>query len=153
MDAEARIKKLGIELPPLPYPTGVYTYASRAGDLLFIEGVRPIVDNKLVFYGLIGTDLTIEQGREAARLAALNTLSIIRAYLGSLDRVEKVISVTGFIAASEGFMEHSKVLDGASEVFLEIFGSAGKHTRSDIGVASLPGNAPVMLNVIIKVRD
>jgi len=151
MSFEIRVKELHLELPPPPQPLATYVPAVRAGDLLFLSGVLPIRDGRLIFSGKLGRDLTVEQGMEAAKLAILNALAIAKQELGTLDRITRVVKVVGHVASAEGFVQQPQVLNGASDLLIAIFGEAGRHARAAVGAAELPRRAPVELEVIFSV--
>jgi len=151
MSFEQTVTELGISLPPPPSPVGTYMPAVRSGDLLFLSGVIPFRDGTLIARGKLGKDLTVEQGYEAARIALINALAIIRGEVGSLDRVIKVVRMVGYVASAEGFVQQPAVINGASDLLVKIFGDVGRHARIAVGAAELPLNAPVELELILKV--
>jgi enamine deaminase RidA (YjgF/YER057c/UK114 family) len=151
MSNEHRLKDLHLELPVPPKPLATYVPAVRAGDLLFLSGVLPMRDGQLAFSGKLGRDLTIEQGMEAAKLALLNALAIAKQELGTLDRIKRIVKVVGHVASAEGFVQQPHVLNGASDLLVEIFGEAGRHTRAAVGAAELPHGAPVEIEIILAV--
>jgi enamine deaminase RidA (YjgF/YER057c/UK114 family) len=151
MSYEHRLKELGIELPAPPKPVANYIPVVRAGDLLFLSGVLPSRDGQLVMTGKLGQALSIEQGIEASKLAALNALSIVRSEVGSLDRVKRIVKMVGHIASAPGFTDQPQVLNGASDLLVQIFGEAGKHARVAVGAAELPRQAPVEIELIVQV--
>lgn len=140
MSAEARLAELGITLPPAFPPAGQYVNAVRAGDLVVLGGHVPWDPPDRVVLGRLGEDLDVDQGREAARLAALSALRTLRDELGTLDAVRRIVSVRGVVNAVPAFTAHTQVIDGASEVFVDVFGDAGRHARLAVGVSSLPVN-------------
>ncbi len=152
MSFEQKLTQLGIELPSPPQPVATYVPAVQAGDLLFLSGVIPFRDGKLVLAGKLGADLTVEQGYEAARIALLNALAIVRKELGTLDRVKKVVRMVGHVASADGFVQQPAVVNGASDLLVKIFDDAGRHARVAVGAAELPLNAPVELEIILQVR-
>lgn len=152
MSVEQKLTELGITLPAPPKPVATYIPAVQAGDLLFLSGVLPVRDGKLVFEGKLGRELTVEQGCEIARIALLNALAIIRQELGSLDRVKRIVRMTGHVASAEGFVQQPAVLNGASDLLVNIFGDAGRHARVALGAAELPLNAPVEIEMIVQVH-
>lgn len=151
MGAEARLKQLGIELPAAPRPMGSYVTAVRAGSLLFLAGHGPIQEGRVVHAGRVGRELTIEQGQAAARLTGLNLLATARAALGSLDRVRRVVKVLGMVNCADDFTEHPKVINGFSDLMVEVFGDAGRHARSAVGMGSLPMAIAVEIEMILEV--
>lgn len=150
MSYEARLKQLGIELPPPPKPVATYVPAVQVGDLLFLSGVLPFRDGALALTGKLGRDLKVEQGYEAARIALLNALAIARNTLSTLDRVNRIVRVVGYVASAEGFVEQPAVVNGASDLLVQLFDEAGKHARLAVGAAELPLNAPVELEMILQ---
>lgn len=151
MPYESRLAELQIELPPPPLPMATYVPAVRAGNLLFLSGVLPIQDGQLAFAGKLGRDLTVEQGMEAARLALLNALAIVKQEVGSLDRITRVVKVVGHVASAEGFIQQPQVINGASDLLVAIFGEVGRHARVAVGAAELPRGAPVEIEVILSI--
>lgn len=152
MGAEERLLALGLTLPEPPEPAGAYLRARRTGDLLFVAGQLPIAGGKMKYSGKVGKNLNLEEGYEAARLCALNALSVLKGELGSLDRIAHLVRVTGFVCSAEGFTDQAKVVNGASELFNEVLGESGRHARMAIGVNELPLGAAVELEVIAEVR-
>jgi len=152
MGVEERLQELGLELPAPPEPAGAYIPAVRAGELLFISGQLPWIKGELRYKGKVGKELTVEQGQAAARLCALNALSIAKAALGSLDLVERVVQVSGFVASAEGFTDQPQVINGASELLVQAFGEKGRHARMAIGTNELPRGTPVEIAFIFQVR-
>jgi enamine deaminase RidA (YjgF/YER057c/UK114 family) len=149
MSYEDRLKQLGIELPQAPRPVATYVPAVRAGELLFLSGVLPMQNGQLAFTGKLGRELTVQQGMEAAKIAILNALAIAKQELGTLDRIVRVVKVVGHVASAEGFTDQPQVLNGASDLLVEIFGEAGRHARVAIGAAELPRRAAVEIEVIL----
>lgn len=151
--AEGRLVELGISLPVLPPPVAVYVPAVRTGRIVYASGQTPTVEGVLQVRGKVGGDVTVEDGQRAARLAALNCLAEVRALLGSLDLVSRVVRLTGYVASAPGFGEQPSVINGASELLEQVFGEAGRHARSAIGVAELPFGAPVEVELIVEVGE
>ena len=149
---EGMLKELGLELPSPPKPVATYVPAVLAGELLFVSGVLPVRDGRLVQEGKLGRELTVEQGYESARLAVLNALAIVRQELGTLDRVRRVVRLVGHVASAEGFVQQPAVVNGASDLLVKLFGDVGRHARVAVGAAQLPLNAPVELELILQVR-
>ena len=144
--------ELGITLPPAPKPVATYIPAVRAGDLLFLSGTGPFKDGKIAFAGKLGRDLTVEQGADAARLTLLNALAMVRQELGTLDRVVRIVRLTGHVASAEGFTQQPAVINGASDLLVQIFGEAGRHARLALGAAELPLNMCIEIELILQVR-
>jgi enamine deaminase RidA (YjgF/YER057c/UK114 family) len=146
-----RLDALGIQLPTPPTPLGNYVETSLVETLLFTSGILPFVDGKLLFTGRLGADLTVEQGQEAARYAALNALAAASHFLGDVDRIQKVVRVGIALATTETFTQHAGVADGASDLFAQVFGKEQGHTRLVTGAYSLPVRTPVVLDVVFEV--
>jgi len=151
-DAEHRLRELGLKLPDAPQPVANYVPYILSGDQLFISGQIAKDDTGKLLTGLLGQDVSVEDGRTAARHAALSLLAQAKAALGSLDRIVQVLRVTGFVASAPGFYEQPAVINGASDVLVAILGDAGRHTRSAVGVATLPLNTCVEIDAILKIR-
>lgn len=153
MSVETRILQLGLTIPELTDPVHNYVPTSRVGDLMFVSGQTPTVDGRLTVTGHVGKDVSPETARTGARLAALNGLAAIRAELGSLDQVRRVLKLTGYVASAPGFGDQPQVVNGASQLLEDVFGQSGRHARTAIGVAELPGGAPVEVELIVAVRS
>jgi enamine deaminase RidA (YjgF/YER057c/UK114 family) len=151
MSYDKKLAELGLTLPPPPPAVATYIPAVRVGDLLFLSGVIPFWDGQVAFAGKLGKDLTIDQGYDAARVALLNALAIVRQECGTLDRVKRVVRLVGHVASAEGFTQQPAVVNGASDTLVKIFGDAGRHARLAVGAAELPLNAPVELEFIIQI--
>ena len=149
--AEQRLKELGIQLPAPPEPFGIYAEAVQAGNLLFLTGMLPTDGRGAKFIGRVGAELDVEAGHQAARLAALNALAVARQYLGSLDKVARVVRLGVAVATSGDVRDQPKVADGASELLQDVFGKDKNPSRLVYGVASLPLGTPVELEVILEV--
>jgi enamine deaminase RidA (YjgF/YER057c/UK114 family) len=139
----ARLRELGLVLPETPTPLGAYVEASEAGSLLFLSGILPVVSRKLLVTGRLGENLSVEQGREAVRIAAMNALAVAQQHLGNLDRVKKLVKLSVVLATTEQFVDHAAVADGASNLFVQLFGTENGHARMVSGVQSLPNGTPV----------
>ena len=148
----SRVRELGIALPVPPTPLGAYVESSDTGNLLFLSGMLPVVNRKLAISGRLGENLSMEQGQEAARVAALNALAVAAQHLGSLDRLKKLVRLTVLVATTESFADHAPVADGASNLFVQIFGPKTGHTRMVYGVSSLPIGAPVIVDVLFEIE-
>jgi len=151
MTIDARLAELGLVLPPVFPPVGNYLPCSRTGDLLFVGGHGP-TDGSTTIVGKVGTDLTLEQGRAAARLTALSILATMRAELGSLDRVEQIVKVFGMVNVGGSFDRTPAVIDGCSDLLVDVFGDRGRHTRSAVGLAALPFGIAVEIELVARVR-
>jgi enamine deaminase RidA (YjgF/YER057c/UK114 family) len=152
MGAEARLKELGITLPAPGKPMANYLSSVRVGTLLFLAGHGPLRDGKPTARGKLGKDLSVEEGYKVAREVGLNLLATTKAALGSLDKVKRVVKVLGMVASAEGFTDHPKVINGFSDLMVEVFGEAGKHARSAVGMAELPSGIPVEIEMILEVE-
>ena len=152
MEVEKKLASLGLALPDVPRPVANYQPAVMDRNLLYTSGASCIVDGKPQFLGRVGADLTIEQGYEAARITALNLLSIIKSKIGDLDRIEQVIKVLGFVNSAPDFYRQPEVINGASDLLVELLGDRGKHARSALGTNSLPGNIPVEIELIVRIK-
>lgn len=148
----ARLAELGISLPEVVRPVGAYVPAVRSGSYVYVSGQLPLVGGKLVFVGKVGAEVTPEQGKEAARLSGINALAALASVVGSLDKVKRIVKVTGFVASAPGFTAQPGVVNGASELFKDVFGETGQHARSAIGVAELPLGVPVEVELIAEVE-
>lgn len=152
MSFEARVKELGLTIPELLRPAFSYVPAVRTGNLIYSSGQTPSIAGKLTMQGKLGREISLEQGQEGARLCLLNSLAEVRSLTGSLDAIVRIVKVNGYVASAEGFNQQPLVINGASSLLEEIFGEAGKHARSAIGVAELPFGAPVEIEMIVEVR-
>ncbi len=153
MQAETRLTELGIVLPPPPKPIGSYLTAVQTGNLLYLSGTTCYTgEGQWLYLGRVGAELSLEQGREAARQAGLNLLSVIRSTLGSLDRVVRVVKLNGYVNSSSDFDQQPAVINGASDLMREVFGEMGRHARTSIGVNALPGNIPVEIEMIVEIQ-
>jgi enamine deaminase RidA (YjgF/YER057c/UK114 family) len=151
MSPEDKLKKLGIELPEAPSPLGSYIPIVRTGNLLFLSGVLPLRNGKLMRTGRVGESVSLDEARNDARTAAINALSVLKANIGSLNKVKRCVKITGYVASAPDFTEQPKVLNAASDLMFEIFGEAGRHARAAIGVNVLPLNSPVEIEFIFEV--
>lgn len=147
-----RLRELDIVIPEVK-PRFLFESGIQAGNLLFISGATPEIDGMMQMPGRLGADLDVETGKKAARLAALNCLGQIQAVLGSLDRVERFVRLMGYVRSAEGFGEQPLVINGASELLIEIFGDAGRHARAALGTSELPFGAAVELEMIVQVKN
>jgi enamine deaminase RidA (YjgF/YER057c/UK114 family) len=147
----SRLRELGLVLPQAPSPLGAYVEVSQVGSLLFLSGTLPLVDRKLAISGRLGANLSVDQGRQAVRLAALNALAAAQEYLGDLNRLKKLVKLSVQLVTTEEFVEHAAVADGASDLFAQVFGAKSGHTRVVYGVQSLPIGTPAVVEVIFEV--
>lgn len=153
MSVQTKLAARGLKLPSPPQPLGSYTAVCQAGDLLFISGQLPLQDGKVVWQGQVGKELTIEQGKQAAQLAALNVLAQIHAYLGGFDRLDHIVRLEGYVTSAPGSFDQPAVLDGASDLFADVLGEKAGHARAAYSQAQQPGNAAVILVVIAQIRS
>jgi len=151
MSPEDKLKKLNIELPEAPTPLGSYIPVVRTGNLVFLSGILPVKQGKLIRQGRVGEDISIDEAREDAKTVTINALSVLKATIGSLEKVKRCVKVTGYVASAPDFTEQSKVLNAASDLLYEIFGEAGRHVRAAVGVNVLPLNSPVEIEFIFEV--
>ncbi len=153
MEIETRLKRLGLTLPEPPIPVGSYLTARLAGDLLFLSGTTCYTREGLLFTGRLGKELSVEDGYAAARQTMLNLLSVAKAELGDLDRVICVVKLNGYVNSEPEFNRQPEVINGASDLLVQVFGEQGKHARTSIGVNVLPGNIPVEIEMILQVKS
>ncbi len=149
---EQKIESLGIKLPTPPTPAGSYVPAVRTGNLLYISGQIPMEDGKVVFTGKV-SDENLETAQKSAKLCAINILAQLKRELGDLEKVSKIVRLSGFVNSAPEFSQHPKVINSASDLFFEIFGEKGKHSRIAVGVASLPLDSMTEIDAIVEVSD
>jgi enamine deaminase RidA (YjgF/YER057c/UK114 family) len=149
---EQKIESLGIKLPTPPTPAGSYVPAVRTGNLLYISGQIPMEDGKVVFTGKV-SDENLETAQKSARMCAINILAQLKRELGDLEKVSKIVRISGFVNSVPGFSQHPKVINSASDLFFEIFGDKGKHSRIAVGVASLPLDSMTEIDAIVEVSE
>ena len=147
-----KLNSLGHSLPAVPVPVAAYLNCVRSGNLLFLSGGLPI-DGERKIIGKVPTDVSIEQAQEGARMIALNRLAVIREEVGSLDKVKQIVALNGFVNSEPDFYGHPQVINGASELLVEIFGDKGRHSRTALGAAALPLNVAVEINLIVEIGD
>jgi len=148
---EQRIRKLGIELPEAARPVGAYVPAVRTGKLIYTSGQLPTIEGKLIAEGKVDRDVSIEQAQAAAKAAVLNALAGVRAEVGSLDKISRIVRVNVFVNSSEGFTQQSQVANAASELLVDIFSESGRHTRCAVAAYELPLNSPLELDMILEI--
>lgn len=153
MNPEAKLAELGLTLPPPPAAAGSYVPTVRTGNLLFCAGTIAMLDGKMTHVGQVGKEQTIEGGKKAAEVCALNTLANIKAAVGSLDKVTRIVLVNGFVNAIDGFTDSPAVINGASDLFVKVFGDAGKHARAAVAVNGLPRGTTAEVQVVAEVKD
>ncbi|HJO03838.1 MAG TPA: RidA family protein [Acidobacteriota bacterium] len=150
-DPEARLKSLGVELGEPAPPVANYVGAVTTGDLVFLAGHGPTQVDGTFVTGKVGSDMTIEQGYEAARLTAVSLLTSLKKEIGDLARVRRIVRVFGMVNAIEGFGQQPEVINGASDLLVEVFGDRGRHARAAVGMASLPRNIPVEIEMVVEI--
>lgn len=151
MKVEARLKELGLTLPAPPKPVGAYLTSRQVGNLLFLSGTTCYTPEGLLFKGRVGREITLSDGYAAARQTMLNLLSVAKAALGDLDRVECIVKLNGYVNSAPDFERQPEVINGASDLLEQVFGESGKHARTSIGVNILPGNIPVEIEMVLQV--
>lgn len=152
MGFEDKLKELGLTVPDVAKPVAAYVPAVRCGDHVYTSGQIPLVKGEVKYKGKLGQELTVEDGYEAAKICALNCLAAVKSVAGSLDNVEKIIKIVGFVNSAAGFTDQPKVVNGASELVGKVFGAAGEHARSAVGVSELPLGVAVEVEMIVKVK-
>ncbi len=147
---EQKLSEAGLSLPAAPQPLAAYVPAKRVGDLVYCSGQVPVSEGRFLHTGHVGADVTLEEAYECARQCALNALAAVKAAVGDLDRVAEVVQLRGFVNSAPGFDRQPEVLNGASEMLVELLGEAGKHARAAVGVSALPRNVPVEVEMIVR---
>ena len=153
MKIENRLEEIGIELPPPVKPVANYVTTVQTGNLVFTSGHGPVNMSGELEKRQLGTDMTIEEGYQSARLVGLGLISTLKDTLGDLDRIKRGSKVVGFVNSTPDFLDHPKVVNGVSDLFVEVFGDKGKHARSAVGMVQLPGGIPVEVEVIVEIED
>ena len=153
MTPEEKIKTLGLELPAAPKPLGAYVPFVRTGNLVYLSGMLPLKDGSLLKTGRVGETVSLEDAVLCARTAAVNALAVLKAAVGSLDMIKQCVKISGYVSSAPDFTDQPKVLNGASELMVEVFGEAGRHARVAVGVNILPMNSPVEVEFIFEVKD
>jgi len=151
-NVESRIEQIGLNIPEAPKPVAAYIPAKQTGKLVFTAGQLPMVNGELISKGLLGQDVEIDEANNAARICTLNALAAIKGVIGNLDRIKQIVRVVGYVASVPTFTQQPAVVNGASELLLEIFGENGKHARSAVGMAVLPLNASVEIELTVEVE-
>jgi len=152
MNIESRLEALGLQLPPPARPVANYVSAVRTGDLVFLSGHGPLREDGTLIKGKLGDDLNVDQGYEASRRVALGLIGTLKGLLEDLDRVRRIVKVVGMVNCTADFTEHPKVINGASDLFVEVFGDKGKHARSAVGMNGLPLNMAVEIEMVAEVE-
>ena len=153
MKIEEKIKKMGIEIPEAAKPVASYVPFRRVGNLIYISGQDCRVNGKLKYEGKVGRDVTEEEAYEAARITAINLLAILKSAIGDLDKVVKIVNLHGFVNSADGFVRQPMVINGASDLLLEVLGEKGKHSRCALSANELPFNTPVEIEMIVEVEE
>ena len=151
MGIEAKLKQLGLELPPPATPMANYVTAVRSGNLVFLSGHGPVEKNRII-RGKLGRDLTVEQGYEAAKVTALGLLGTLKGVVGDLDKVRRIVKLLGMVNCTPDFLDHPQVINGASDLLVELFGERGRHARSAVGMPALPVDIAVEIEMIVEVK-
>lgn len=152
MSHEARLEELGLTLPPVPSPAGNYVHAVQTGNLLYLAGKGPFSDDGSSFTGKVGTDVSVEDAYKHARSVGLTLIAVMKQELGSLDRVKQIVKVLGMVNGAPDFGQQPAVINGCSDLFVEVFGDQGRHARSAVGMGSLPNQITVEIEVIVEVE-
>jgi len=151
MGADQKIKELGLTLPPPRQPVANYVMTVKTGSLLFVSGHGPYDDGRTKISGKVGQELTLEEGYQAARNVALNCLATVKAAIGDLDKVKRVVKLLGMVNCTDDFKDQPKVINGCSDLLVDIFGDVGKHARSAVGMQALPNQIPVEIEMILEI--
>lgn len=152
MTAEKKLQELGITLPQAVAPQALYLPAKQVGNLLYVSGQIPVVDSKVLYTGQVGDVQTIESGQEAAKICAINIIAVLKAFLGDLGKVTSIVKLQVFVSSTADFDKQHIVANAASQLFVDVFGEAGKHARAAVGVAQLPLGASVEVEAIVEVK-
>ncbi|MDY6851293.1 MAG: RidA family protein [Thermodesulfobacteriota bacterium] len=151
MTIKERLAQMGLTLPEAPNPVAAYAPSVRAGDLVFVSGQLPLVQGELTVRGRAGTEVSLDEAKKAAQIAALNCLSVVQTESG-LDNIIRIVKLTGYVASGPDFFDQPQVVNGASELLQEVFGPAGRHARAAVGVSALPLGSPVEIEMIVQVK-
>jgi enamine deaminase RidA (YjgF/YER057c/UK114 family) len=153
MDVEQRLRQLGLRLPPPATPVANYVPAVRTGNLIFLSGHGPLAEDGRLIAGKLGSDLSVEQGYEAAKLVALGLLGSLKGLIGNLGKVRRIVKLLGMVNCEPTFVEHPRVIDGASDLLVEVFGERGRHARSAVGMNGLPFNIAVEIEMVVEIGE
>lgn len=153
MNCNDKLKELNITLPEPAKPVAAYVPAIQSGDFVYTSGQLPSIDGKLYATGKLGAEVDEETGYQAARISAINCLAAVKSVIGDLNDIEQIVKVVGFVNSAPGFTGQPKVINGASELFAQVFGAAGEHARSAVGVSELPLNSPVEVEIVVRVKN
>ena len=151
MKPEEKLAAMGIELPQAPTPIATYVPCKQSGNLVYVSGQGPIIDGKQLFTGKVGAAVTQEQGYEAAKACGINILAQLKKFLGELDRVKQIVHIKGFVASADDFTAQPSVINGVSDLMVDVFGEAGRHTRCALGTNVLPTDIPVEVEMVVEV--
>jgi enamine deaminase RidA (YjgF/YER057c/UK114 family) len=152
MQIENRLAEIGVTLPNVPKPVASYLPVVRSGNLLFLSGQLCTVTGELKYQGKVGKEVSLEDACQAAKIAAINSLAVIKQQVGSLDKVKRIVKVVGYVASDPSFSDQPKMINGASDFLVDVFGDKGSHARSAVGVAALPLNVPVEVEMIVEIE-
>lgn len=152
MSIESKLKAMGLTLPEPPQPIGSYVPFVITSNLLFLSGILPLVNGKLLKSGKVGSEITAEEGAKCAKIATLNGLAVVKNAIGDLDNIVKCVKLTGYVAGTTEFYSQPSVLNGASDLLYEIFGERGRHARAAVGVSALPINSPIEIDFIFEIK-
>lgn len=152
MIIEKKIKELGLKIPDTPKPIAEYIPAKKIDNLVYVSGQGPIKKGEFLYIGKVGKEVTLEQGYECAQQCCLNALAAVKSVVGSLEEIEEIVKVRGFVNSTDDFLDQPKVINGASELLVKIFGEEGRHSRTALGTSVLPDDIPVELEMIVKVK-
>ncbi|MDW7675551.1 MAG: RidA family protein [Bacillota bacterium] len=152
LSIEEKLAELGIDIPEVPTPVAAYVPAIQIGDLIYTSGQIPFVKGELKYKGKVGVDLSVEEAYEAAKACAINCIAAVKSIIEDLDEIEQIVKVTGYVNCSPDFAMQPQVVNGASEILGQLFEEAGKHARAAVGVSSLPLNAAVEVDMIVKIK-
>lgn len=153
MNCNDKLKELNITLPKPAKPVAAYVPAIQSGDFVYTSGQLPSIDGKSYAVGKLGAEVDEETGYQAARISAINCLAAVKSVIGDLNDIEQIVKVVGFVNSAPGFTGQPKVINGASELFAQVFGAAGEHARSAVGVSELPLNSPVEVEIVVRVKN
>ena len=150
---EQRLKELGFTLPAVPKPAAEYIPAKWVGNFIYVSGQGPIRNGKTVYTGQVGSELSLKEGYKAAQICALNCLAAVKSVIGSLEKIKEVVQIRGFVNSASTFHYQPKVVDGASQLLVKVFGERGRHARAALGTSNLPGNIPVEIEMVVEVKQ
>ena len=153
MIVEQKLTEMGLELPAVAEPAGLYTFCRRVGNLIWVSGQTPDINSELQIAGIVGDTLTLEEGQRAAQLSALNVLAVLKRELGDLDRIKQFVHLTGFVRCTQNFGMHPQVINGASGLFKALYGEAGVGTRIALGAYDLPEGAATEITCVVEIKD